>query len=57
MTANQEALTFALKMYGEAMTKYAGSTPEDRASTYDNMCFWQNQAWMLAQEIAEGRQG
>ena len=60
MTANQEVLTFALKMYGEAMITYATNKDEDteaRDFAHTNMCFWQDQAWMLAKEIAEGKEG
>lgn len=50
MTESQVALNFALRMYGEAMVANAAAPNKD---TYDNMCFWQNQAWMLAKELAE----
>lgn len=51
MTEAQSALATALKMYGEAMVAYYAS---DRAPTsYDNMCFWQQQVAHCAQDVAK----
>jgi hypothetical protein len=53
MSEAQSALNFALKMYGEAMVTYA----QDKCPAhYDNMCFWQNQAFMCAKDVAKEQQ-
>lgn len=54
MSDTQESLNYALKMYGEKMVEHAHTRGKD---TYDNMMFWQNQAWMLAEELAREQQG
>lgn len=49
--ATRDDLAFALKQYGEVTLTYAKSAT---AANYDNMCFWQHQVWVVAQEVAEG---
>ena len=48
----QGYLDFALKMYGEKMVTYA---QDNDPANYDNMCFWQNQAFMSAKAVAEAK--
>lgn len=43
-------LAYALQMYGVMMVTYADN-PEG-AMNYENMVFWQNQAWMCAKAAA-----
>lgn len=52
MTETEQALDFALKMYGEKMVINAANPGTD---SYCDMCFWQNQAWKLAKELAQER--
>ena len=57
MTEAQSDLAFALKMYGDALVAYAKVQAADELllypEAYDNLCFWQNQANLCAQEIAK----
>lgn len=60
MTETEQALAFALKMYGEKMVAHAVNFNADQGfkkDTYEDMMFWQNQAWMLAEELAREQQG
>lgn len=52
MQATQEDLDYALRMYGQAMLDYAKDGNPDN---FDNMAFWQNQAWHIAKEMTEGK--
>lgn len=52
MQATQEDLDYALRMYGQAMLDYAKDGNHDN---FDNMVFWQNQAWHIAKEMTEGK--
>ena len=54
MTEAQSVLAYALKMYGDTMVVYV-LDPTNRDS-YDNMCFWQNQAFMCAKDVAKEQQ-
>ena len=52
-TEAQSDLAFALKMYGQAMIDHAATDDVRKDATFDNMVFWQNQAWMAAQAVAK----
>ncbi len=49
MTEAQSDLAFALKMYGEKCVEHAA---QQDSTSFDDMCFWQNQLWMCAQAVA-----
>ena len=54
MTETEQAYNFAIKMYGEKMLINAKNPGTD---SFCDMCFWQNQASMLAKELAEEQKG
>lgn len=50
MTEAQSDLQFALKMLGDALVVHAKDKTD---ASYDNVCFWQQQAWHCAEAIAK----
>jgi hypothetical protein len=45
----QDVLNLALKAYGETLVVYAGSPT---LGNYNNMCFWQDEAYAAARDVA-----
>lgn len=45
----QSVLNYALKMYGDVMVVYVKSLMR---ADYENMCFWQEQAYAAARDVA-----
>lgn len=47
----QSVLDLALKEYGKRLIVYVGGDSSQTA--YDDLCFWQNQAYHAAKDVAQ----
>ena len=57
MTETEQAMNNAVKMYGEVSVAHAANVEAGLPifTSWENMCFWRDQVWRIAKELAEER--